>query len=106
MWGNMQTPEEYEVTTRVKALIRGLKSGRGYTKKDISNKLGIGLTTLDDYLNGTSSFRLGTLLKFAQICRVSLSDILENSEELTKLYGNEGKHEQAKQRKSKNENTS
>ncbi|MFC3034412.1 helix-turn-helix domain-containing protein [Pseudoalteromonas fenneropenaei] len=82
----MQTPEEYEVTKRVAALMKGLKKQRGYTKKDISRLLDIGLTTLDDYLNGVSSFRLGTLLKFAQLCRVSLSDILNDSENLTKLY--------------------
>lgn len=82
----MQTPEEYEVTTRVAALMKTLKKQRGYTKKDISDRLGIGLTTLDDYLNGVSSFRLGTLLKFAQLCRVKLSDILEDSENLARLY--------------------
>lgn len=82
----MQTPEEYEVTTRVASLMKTLKKQRGYTKKDVSDRLGIGLTTLDDYLNGVSSFRLGTLLKFAQLCRVKLSDILEDSENLAKLY--------------------
>ncbi|WMN61363.1 helix-turn-helix transcriptional regulator [Pseudoalteromonas xiamenensis] len=82
----MQTPEEYEVTERVATLMKSLKKQRGYTKKDISRLLGVGLTTLDDYLNGVSSFRLGTLLKFAQLCKVSLSDILEDSENLTKLY--------------------
>lgn len=84
----MQTPEEYEVTTRVAALMKTLKKQRGYTKKDVSDRLGIGLTTLDDYLNGVSSFRLGTLLKFAQLCRVKLSDILEDSENLARLYEN------------------
>lgn len=84
----MQTPEEYEVTTRVASLMKTLKKQRGYTKKDVSDRLGIGLTTLDDYLNGVSSFRLGTLLKFAQLCRVRLSDILEDSENLAKLYEN------------------
>ncbi|QTH72717.1 helix-turn-helix domain-containing protein [Pseudoalteromonas xiamenensis] len=83
----MQTPEEYEVTERVATLMKSLKKQRGYTKKDISRLLGVGLTTLDDYLNGVSSFRLGTLLKFAQLCKVNLSDILEDSERLTKLYG-------------------
>lgn len=87
----MQTPEEYEVTTRVAALMKTLKKQRGYTKKDVSDRLGIGLTTLDDYLNGVSSFRLGTLLKFAQLCRVRLSDILEDSEKLAKLYEREAK---------------
>lgn len=82
----MQTPEEYEVTERVATLMKSLKKQRGYTKKDISRLLGVGLTTLDDYLNGVSSFRLGTLLKFAQLCKVSLSDILEDSENLAKLY--------------------
>ncbi|WP_462170375.1 helix-turn-helix domain-containing protein [Pseudoalteromonas xiamenensis] len=84
----MQTPEEYEVTERVATLMKSLKKQRGYTKKDISRLLGVDLTTLDDYLNGVSSFRLGTLLKFAQLCKVSLSDILEDSENLAKLYEN------------------
>ncbi|MFC3034414.1 helix-turn-helix domain-containing protein [Pseudoalteromonas fenneropenaei] len=82
----MQTPEEYEITERVAALIKSLKKQRGYTKRDISEKLGIGLTTLDDYLNGVSSFKLGTLLKFAQLCKVELGDILDNTEKVRKLY--------------------
>ncbi|TMN37140.1 helix-turn-helix transcriptional regulator [Pseudoalteromonas sp. S2755] len=99
----MQTPEEYEVTLRIRELLKELKKRRGYTKKTISQKLGIGLTTLDDYLNGTSSFRLGTLIKLSEICRIQLSDILEGAGHIAKTYQNEergtereGQEEQAK----------
>ncbi|WP_462152233.1 helix-turn-helix domain-containing protein [Pseudoalteromonas xiamenensis] len=94
----MQTPEEYEVTERVATLMKSLKKQRGYTKKDISRLLGVGLTTLDDYLNGVSSFRLGTLLKFAQLCKVSLSDILEDSDKLAKIYENKVYKSEANER--------
>ncbi|WP_462170376.1 helix-turn-helix domain-containing protein [Pseudoalteromonas xiamenensis] len=82
----MQTPEEYEITERVNALVKGLKKRRGYTKKDISQKLGIGLTTFNDYLNGVSSFKLGTLIKFAALCKLTLPDILDDTLEAKKLY--------------------
>lgn len=82
----MQTPEEYEVTLRVNALVKGLKQRRGYTKKDISQHLGIGLTTFNDYLNGVSSFKLGTLIRFAQLCKLSVADILDDTVEAQKLY--------------------
>ncbi|QTH72720.1 helix-turn-helix domain-containing protein [Pseudoalteromonas xiamenensis] len=82
----MQTPEEYEITLRVNALVKGLKKRRGYTKKDISQKLGIGLTTFNDYLNGVSSFKLGTLIKFASLCKLTLPDILDDTLEAKKLY--------------------
>jgi len=82
----MQTPEEYEITERVNALVKGLKKRRGYTKKDISQKLGIGLTTFNDYLNGVSSFKLGTLIKFASLCKLTLPDILDDTLEAKKLY--------------------
>ncbi|MFC3034216.1 helix-turn-helix domain-containing protein [Pseudoalteromonas fenneropenaei] len=72
----MQTPEEYEITERVATLFKQLKKQKGYTKKVISEKLGIGLTTLDDYLNGVSSFKVGTLLKVAQLCRVNIGDLM------------------------------
>ncbi|QZO12221.1 helix-turn-helix domain-containing protein [Pseudoalteromonas piscicida] len=85
----MQTPEEYEVTLRIRELLKELKKRKGYTKKTISQKLGIGLTTLDDYLNGTSSFRLGTLIKLSEICRIQLSDILEGAGHIAKTYQNE-----------------
>ncbi|RRS09468.1 XRE family transcriptional regulator [Pseudoalteromonas sp. J010] len=82
----MQTPEEYEVTLRIRELLKELKKRKGYTKKTVSQKLGIGLTTLDDYLNGTSSFRLGTLIKLSEICRIQLSDILEGAGHIAKSY--------------------
>ncbi|MFC0117665.1 helix-turn-helix domain-containing protein [Pseudoalteromonas xiamenensis] len=82
----MQSPEEYEITERVNALVKGLKKRRGYTKKDISQKLGIGLTTFNDYLNGVSSFKLGTLIKFAALCKLTLPDILDDTLEAKKLY--------------------
>ncbi|QTH72718.1 helix-turn-helix domain-containing protein [Pseudoalteromonas xiamenensis] len=82
----MQSPEEYEITERVNALVKGLKKRRGYTKKDISQKLGIGLTTFNDYLNGVSSFKLGTLIKFAALCKLTLPDILDDTQEAKKLY--------------------
>lgn len=82
----MQTPEEYEVTLRVNALVKGLKQRRGYTKKDISQHLGIGLTTFNDYLNGVSSFKLGTLIRFAKLCKLSVADILDDTLEAQKLY--------------------
>ncbi|WMN61366.1 helix-turn-helix transcriptional regulator [Pseudoalteromonas xiamenensis] len=82
----MQTPEEYEITLRVNALVKGLKKRRGYTKKDISQKLGIGLTTFNDYLNGVSSFKLGTLIQFAALCKLTLPDILDDTLEAKKLY--------------------
>ncbi|WMN61367.1 helix-turn-helix transcriptional regulator [Pseudoalteromonas xiamenensis] len=85
----MQTPEEYEITLRVNALVKGLKKRRGYTKKDISQKLGIGLTTFNDYLNGVSSFKLGTLIQFAALCKLTLPDILEDTLEAKKLYSEE-----------------
>ncbi|WMN61365.1 helix-turn-helix transcriptional regulator [Pseudoalteromonas xiamenensis] len=85
----MQTPEEYEITLRVNALVKGLKKRRGYTKKDISQKLGIGLTTFNDYLNGVSSFKLGTLIQFAALCKLTLPDILDDTLEAKKLYSEE-----------------
>jgi transcriptional regulator with XRE-family HTH domain len=85
----MQTPEEYEVTERVQSIIKMLKKRRGLTKKSVSEKLGIGLTTLDDYLNGVSSFRLGTLIKIAELARLRLSDILDGTEAFTQQYDKE-----------------
>ncbi|CCQ12653.1 hypothetical protein PALB_35930 [Pseudoalteromonas luteoviolacea B = ATCC 29581] len=79
----MQTPEEYEITERIRELLKELKQKRGYTKKTISQKLGIGLTTLDDYLNGVSSFRLGVLLKLSELCKVKLGDILDVTVKVT-----------------------
>ncbi len=84
----MQTPEEYEVSQRIGELIRGLKRRKGITKKEVSRRLGVGVTTLDDYLSGVSSFKLGTLLRFADICKVKLSDILDDTEKLSNLYEN------------------
>ena len=84
----MQTPEEYEVSQRIGELIRGLKRRKGITKKEVSRRLGVGATTLDDYLSGVSSFKLGTLLRFADICKVKLSDILDDTEKLSNLYEN------------------
>lgn len=84
----MQTPEEYEVSQRIGELIRGLKRRKGITKKEVSRRLGVGTTTLDDYLSGVSSFKLGTLLRFADICKVKLSDILDDTEKLSNLYEN------------------
>ena len=88
----MQTPEEYEVTLRIQELLKELKKRKGYTKKVISQKLGIGLTTLDDYLNGTSSFRLGTLIKLSELCRIRLSDILEGAGHVTRSFEKEAQH--------------
>lgn len=85
----MQTPEEYEVTERIRSILNMLKKRRGMTKKTVSEKLGIGLTTLDDYLNGVSSFRLGTLIKLADIARLRLSDILDGTEAFTQQYDKE-----------------
>lgn len=85
----MQTPEEYEVTERIRSILNMLKKRRGMTKKAVSEKLGIGLTTLDDYLNGVSSFRLGTLIKLADIARIRLSDILDGTEAFTQQYDKE-----------------
>lgn len=85
----MQTPEEYEVTERIRSILNMLKKRRGMTKKTVSEKLGIGLTTLDDYLNGVSSFRLGTLIKLADIARIRLSDILDGTEAFTQQYDKE-----------------
>ncbi|WP_462169906.1 helix-turn-helix domain-containing protein [Pseudoalteromonas xiamenensis] len=90
----MQSPEEYEVTLRIHTIIKELKAKRGYTKKKISELLGIGLTTLDDHLNGTSSFRLGTLIKFAQISRTRLGDILEGTKEFDQELKKDTHHEE------------
>ncbi|RRS09331.1 XRE family transcriptional regulator [Pseudoalteromonas sp. J010] len=81
----MQTPEEYEVSQRVGLLIQGLKHRRGMSKERICRHLDISTRTLDNYLSGASSFKLGTLLKFADLCRVRLADILDDTEELLKL---------------------
>ncbi|TMN37255.1 helix-turn-helix transcriptional regulator [Pseudoalteromonas sp. S2755] len=82
----MQTPEEYEVSQRIGLLIKGLKHKRGMSREDICRHLGIGMRTLDNYLNGVSSFKLGTLMKFADLCRVKLADILDDTEALSRLY--------------------
>ncbi|PHI34685.1 transcriptional regulator [Pseudoalteromonas sp. GCY] len=82
----MQTPEEYEVSQRIGRLILGLKRTRGMTREDVCKRLGIGSRTLDNYLNGVSSFKLGTLLKFADLCKVKLADILDDTEALKRLY--------------------
>ncbi|ASD69660.1 helix-turn-helix domain-containing protein [Pseudoalteromonas piscicida] len=82
----MQTPEEYEVSQRIGRLILGLKRIRGMTREDVCKRLGIGSRTLDNYLNGVSSFKLGTLLKFADLCKVKLADILDDTEALKRLY--------------------
>ncbi|QZO15030.1 helix-turn-helix domain-containing protein [Pseudoalteromonas piscicida] len=82
----MQTPEEYEVSQRIGQLIKGLKHKRGMSREDICRHLGIGMRTLDNYLNGVSSFKLGTLMKFADLCRVKLADILDDTEALSRLY--------------------
>ncbi|QUI61541.1 helix-turn-helix domain-containing protein [Pseudoalteromonas sp. A22] len=82
----MQTPEEYEVSQRIGILIKGLKHKRGMSREDICRHLGIGMRTLDNYLNGVSSFKLGTLMKFADLCRVKLADILDDTEALSRLY--------------------
>ncbi|PHI34689.1 transcriptional regulator [Pseudoalteromonas sp. GCY] len=82
----MQTPEEYEVSQRIGLLIKGLKYKRGMSREDICRHLGIGMRTLDNYLNGVSSFKLGTLMKFADLCRVKLADILDDTEALSRLY--------------------
>ncbi|MEZ7207925.1 helix-turn-helix domain-containing protein [Pseudoalteromonas sp. DY56-GL79] len=82
----MQTPEEYEVSQRIGQLIIGLKHKRGMSREDICRHLGIGMRTLDNYLNGVSSFKLGTLMKFADLCRVKLADILDDTEALSRLY--------------------
>ena len=63
---------------RIGELIRGLKRRKGITKKEVSRRLGVGTTTLDAHLSGVSSFTLGTLLRFADICKVKLSDILDD----------------------------
>ncbi|MFC3032730.1 helix-turn-helix domain-containing protein [Pseudoalteromonas fenneropenaei] len=89
----MQTPEEYEVTKRVIELLKLHKKRHGITKRKFSEKLGIGLTTLDDYLNGTSSFRLGTLMKLSWICKVKLSDLLEGTEAFCQLVNEDTKNE-------------
>ncbi|MFC0118675.1 helix-turn-helix domain-containing protein [Pseudoalteromonas xiamenensis] len=75
----MQIPEEIEVTQRVREIIDELKARRGYTKKRVCDLLGIGQSTLDDYLNGKSSFKLDTLIKLSQISRLSLSEIVEGT---------------------------
>lgn len=93
----MQTPEEYEVTKRVSELIKLHKKRHGLTKRKFSEKLGIGLTTLDDYLNGTSSFRLGTLMNLASICKVKLSDLLDGTEAFCKLVNEDTNHEKKEQ---------
>ncbi|WMN60693.1 helix-turn-helix domain-containing protein [Pseudoalteromonas xiamenensis] len=77
----MQIPEEIEVTQRVREIIDNLKAKRGYTKKRVCDLLGIGQSTLDDYLNGKSSFKLDTLIKLSQISRLSLSEIVEGTKE-------------------------
>ncbi|MCX2767737.1 helix-turn-helix domain-containing protein [Pseudoalteromonas sp. B530] len=82
----MQTPEEYEVSQRIGLLIKGLKHQRGMSREDICRHLGIGMRTLDNYLNGVSSFKLGTLMRFADLCRVKLADILDDTEALSRLY--------------------
>ncbi|GEK11765.1 hypothetical protein PPEP_b1145 [Pseudoalteromonas peptidolytica F12-50-A1] len=99
----MQTPEEYEVSQRIGRLIQGLKRKKGWTREEVSRRMGVGNRTLDNYLNGSSSFKLGTLLRFAEICKVKLSDILEDTDKLSGLYGekneeenNEGCSEEAK----------
>lgn len=84
----MQTPEEYEVSQRVGQLIQGLKHRRGMSKETICRHLDISTRTLDNYLSGASSFKLGTLLKFADLCRVRLADILDDTETLSRLYPN------------------
>ncbi|MFC3032758.1 helix-turn-helix domain-containing protein [Pseudoalteromonas fenneropenaei] len=89
----MQTPEEYEVTLRINAILKELKKRRGFTKKVVSEKLGIGLTTLDDYMNGVSSFRLGTLLRLAELAKLSLSDILDSTDAFTEHYNKEASHD-------------
>lgn len=89
----MQTPEEYEVTKRVLELLKLHKKRHGITKRKFSEKLGIGLTTLDDYLNGTSSFRLGTLMKLSSILKVKLSDLLEGTEAFCQLVNEDQKSE-------------
>ncbi|MEJ6475303.1 helix-turn-helix transcriptional regulator [Pseudoalteromonas piscicida] len=99
----MQTPEEYEVTLRIRELLKELKKRKGYTKKTISQKLGIGLTTLDDYLNGTSSFRLGTLIKLSEICRIQLSDILDGAGHIAKTYEQGSKRSEPLPEKADNE---
>ncbi len=105
--GAMQTPEEYEVSQRIGRLIRGLKRKKGMTREEVSRRLGVGDRTLDNYLNGSSSFKLGTLLRFAEICKVKLSDILEDTDKLSGLYGekseeknNEGCTEKANKNRS------
>ncbi|WP_462169908.1 helix-turn-helix domain-containing protein [Pseudoalteromonas xiamenensis] len=75
----MQTSDELEVTQRVREIIDELKARRGYTKKRVCDLLGIGQSTLDDYLNGKSSFKLDTLIKLSQISRLSLSEIVEGT---------------------------
>ncbi|WP_419146726.1 hypothetical protein [Pseudoalteromonas 'SMAR'] len=45
----MQSPEEYQVSQRIRLLIKGLKRKRGMTKKEVCRHLEIGETTLDDY---------------------------------------------------------
>ncbi|USD30287.1 helix-turn-helix transcriptional regulator [Pseudoalteromonas sp. SCSIO 43201] len=82
----MQTPEEYEVSQRVGQLIQGLKHRRGMSKETICQHLGISTRTLDNYLSGVSSFKLGTLLKFADLCRIRLADILDETEALSRLH--------------------
>ena len=101
----MQTPEEYEVTLRIQELLKELKKRKGYTKKVISQKLGIGLTTLDDYLNGTSSFRLGTLIKLSELCRIRLSDILEGAGHMTRTFEEEAQREGNDKQKTKDVNS-
>lgn len=99
----MQTPEEYEVSQRIGRLIQGLKRKKGWTREEVSRRMGVGNRTLDNYLNGSSSFKLGTLLRFAEICKVKLSDILEDTDKLSSLYGekNEEKNNEAVQKKPK-----
>ncbi|MFC0118674.1 helix-turn-helix domain-containing protein [Pseudoalteromonas xiamenensis] len=77
----MQTSDELEVTQRVREIIDELKARRGYTKKRVCDLLGIGQSTLDDYLNGKSSFKLDTLIKLSQISRLSLSEIVEGTKD-------------------------
>lgn len=84
----MQTPEEYEISQRLSQLIQGLKRTKGMTKEEVSRRLGVCNKTLENYLNGVSSFKLGTLIRFAELCKVKLSDILDDTEKLSSLYGN------------------
>ncbi|RRS09334.1 XRE family transcriptional regulator [Pseudoalteromonas sp. J010] len=82
----MQTPEEYEVSQRIGRLIAGLKDTRGMTRESICKRLEISTRTLDNYLSGVSSFKLGTLLKLADLCKVKLADILDDTDALSRLY--------------------